>query len=221
MKVYLFITFSLIIYPIVAWFISDYNDRFSTKYLKIIFSFLLIDFLIIFGLIIHIITISFNLNWFLFTSIYFTVSFLLFFKQKETKKSIKVLQLIFRNLVFGSGYLISTIGFLFILIGSYELEPVQYKWLSKDLLYIEQNIGSGPDPSISLKKIEIYKKVRLFPILCYRIEKITYDDLDFPLQRELELSFSNKNQILYLRSRVNGYKVFKFLDSIVFLKKYR
>ncbi|MEX6690162.1 hypothetical protein QTN47_21815 [Danxiaibacter flavus] len=118
------------------------------------------------------------------------------------------------SIIIIGGYIIAIIGFPFVFIISLELTTNQRKWLGDDLIYNEWNIGQGPDPSVRLKKVEIYKRVTLFPVMAYLVKTKTYDEWSFPLQRELTVVFSEKDQTLYLTSVVNGYKVFNFSDTI-------
>lgn len=220
MTAYIYITASLILYPIVGHIVERQTRKFPRMQKKTVWTLCIISFLVILGTLTHIITISQNLNWFLVTSIYLTISVLLWLTQSATKAIIKNTGTILRFTVFGIGYLAATLGFLFVLLVSFDLDTDQRKWLTEDLIYKERNIGQGPDPSVRLKKIEVYKTVSLFPFLAYRIESKTYDEWHLPLKQNLDVSFSDKNQTLYLASVVNGYKVFSFSDSINLVEKH-
>ncbi len=116
--------------------------------------------------------------------------------------------------IFGTGYLASTIGVLFTLFAAGDLETDQSKWISKDLVFKERNIGQGPDPSVRLKKIEVYKSMDWFPLLAARIEAKTYDTWDIPLQQKLNAVYDKDSQILYLTSLVKGYKKWQWSDTL-------
>lgn len=220
MTAYLYITASLLLYPIVGQVAVRQTNKFPKTQKKIIWTLSTISLLVIFGVLKHIITISQNLNWFLVTSIYLTVSVLLWLTQSSKTNVIKNTGTGLRFAIFGFGYLAATIGFFFVLFASFDLDTDQRKWLTADLVYKEQNIGQGPDPSVRLKKIEVYKTVGLLPLLAYRIEAKTYDEWYLPLKQNLDVCFSDKNQTLYLKCVVNGYKVFNFADTISLIEKH-
>ena len=220
MTAYIYITASLLVYPIVGRIVVRQTNSFPKSQKKIIWTLCIISILVILGFKTHIITISQNLNWFLVTSIYLTISILLWLTQSNTKPVIKNAGVLLRVLIFGIGYLAATLGFFFVLLASFDLETDQRKWLTDDLIYKERNIGQGPDPSERLKKIEVYKTIDLLPILAYRIQAKTYDEWDLPLKQKLDVAFSDKDQKLYLTSIVNGSKVFNFADTINLTEKH-
>jgi hypothetical protein len=219
MTAYIYITASLLIYPIIAQVTVQLSNRFPKTQKKIVWTLCVINMLTIFALSNHIITISQNLNWFFITLIYFTISLLLCLKQYNKSPTNKNMGSVLQTIVFGIGYLIATFGFFFIFIISSDLDSDQRKWLTDKLIYIERNIGQGPDPSERLKKIEVYKAIKQFPILAYRIQEKTYDEWNLPLQEKLDVSFSNIEQKLILTSIVKGSKVFTFSDTINLTEK--
>ena len=214
MTTYIYITASLLLYPIVGWFAIRQTNAFPKTQKKIVWTLCMLSMLVILALLTNIITISQKLNWFLVTSIYLTISVLLWITQSKANPFIKNTGTVLRFVTFGSGYLAATIGFFFILLFSFDLDTDQRKWLTDDLIYKERNIGQGLDPSVRLKKIEVYKKIDLLPFLAYRIKAKTYDEWNLPLKKNLDVSFSDKDQTLYLTSVVNGSKVFNFADTI-------
>jgi hypothetical protein len=211
MTAYIYITASLLLYPVVGWIVIRQTNAFPKTQKKNVWSLCAISMLVGLGLLTHVVTISQNLNWFLLTSIYLTISVLLWLTQSKTKSIIKVGGTVLRFITFGISYLAATIGFFFVLLTSFDLDTDQRKWLTDDLIYKERNIGQGPDPSVRLKKIEVYKKIEFLPFLAYRIKAKTYDEWDLPLKQNLDVSFSDKDQTLYLKSVVNGYKVLLLL----------
>jgi hypothetical protein len=214
MTAYIYITTSLLLYPIIGWIVIRQTNPFAKIQKEIVWTLCIISILVILGLLTHIITISQNLNWFLITSIYLTISILLWRIQSKAKPSIKNPVTVLRFVTFGIGYLAATLGFFFVLLASFDLDTDQRKWLTDDLIYKERNIGQGPDPSVRLKKVEVYKKMELLPFLAYRIKAKTYDEWNLPLKKNLDVFFSEKDQTLYLTSVVNGYEVFNFADTI-------
>ena len=183
MTVYVYITASLLLYPIIGHIVVRQSKKFPKTQKIIVWTLCAISLLTILGLLTHIITISQNLNWFLVTSIYLTISALLCLTQYNPKPVVKNIGRVLKIAIFGIGYLAATLGFFFILLASIDLDTDQRKWLTDDLIYKERNIGQGPDPSVRLKKIEVYKTISLFPILAYRIQAKTYDEWDLPLKQ--------------------------------------
>jgi hypothetical protein len=220
MTAYVYITASLLLYPMVGHIAVRQSNKFPKTQKKIVWTLCVISMLTILGLLTHIITISQNLNRFLVTSIYLTISALLCLTPYNAKPVVKNIGRVLQIATFGIGYLAATLGFFFILLASFDLDTDQRNWLTDDLIYKERNIGQGPDPSERLKKIEVYKTINLFPILAYRIQQKTYDEWDLPLKQKLDVSFSDKDQKLYLTSVVNGSKVFNFSDTINLTEKY-
>jgi asparagine N-glycosylation enzyme membrane subunit Stt3 len=214
MIAYIYITASLLLYPIVGRIVVRKTNHIPKTQKRIIGILCTISLLVILGTLRHVVTISQNLNWFFVTSLYLTVSVLLWLTQSTVRPIIENIGAGLRFTIFNIGYLTATIGFFFVLLASFDLDTDQRKWLTEDLIYKERNIGQGPEADARCKKIEIYKTVRLFPILAYRIKAKTYEGWNLPLKEKLDVSFSNKNQILYLKSVVNGYKVFNFADTI-------
>ena len=213
MTIYLYITASLILSPLLGWLITrKIKNYHALNKIGIIF-FVFSSAVIVFSLA-HFITISTGLNWFLLTSVYFTVSLLLFLTKFQKNRLIRIGGQSARGVIFGFGYLIAVLGFLFVMLWSNERTSVQKEWLTSDLIYFERNIGAGPDPGIREKKIEVFKTIRWFPILARRIYAKTYDEWNFSIQRVLDIRFSENDQILYLAIGNGDKKFHAFSDTI-------
>lgn len=214
MAAYIYIIASLLLYPVIGRFLVNKTNPFPQIQKKIVVILCIISLLVILSILADIITISQNLNWFLVTSIYFTVS-VLFWSITTGKKAIYTNAWnLLKSATFTIGYIVATFGFFFVVLASFDLETDQRKWLTSELIYKERNIGQGPDPSVRLKKIAVYKRINLFPILAYGITAKTYDEWQLPLQKRLDVTFSHKDQTLLLESVVKGYKTFNFSDTI-------
>jgi len=212
---FIFITTSLLVYPVLGRGLIKYTkDRHKLR--TLILRFLISASIIVLAAVaLNLITISECFNWFCLTFIYCTVSTTIWHLH-ESQGGLLTNLLVYT--IFGFGYLMATLGFLFILIFSAEMEAVQSKWLTSELIYKERNIGSGPDPSIRLKQIEIYKQIRWFPLLAKKFSEIEYDEWNHPLQPLLDISVSQDSKKLYMKSQVEGYKVWKWCDSITLEK---
>ncbi len=219
MTPYFYITSSLLLSPLIGKLISRKFKRFPKIKNITVCALYFMTFLTCLCLENNIITISQNLNWFLITSTYLTLSVLLWSIQSKNNQYINKTGIILRYIIFGPLYFIATFGFLFILIASSDLETDQRKWLSDRIIYNERNIGQGPDPWERLKKIEVYRTVNSFPFLAYRIKSKIYDEYHFSLQKQLDVSFTKRDNIIHLKSFVKGYKDFN--DTINLSQKYR
>jgi hypothetical protein len=220
MTAYIYITASLLLYPILGRIYVKQTSKNSKSPKRVAWALSIISILVLLGLLTHIVTISQNLNWFLVTSIYLTISVLLWLTQSNTKRIVKNTGTMLQFAIFGFGYLAATFGFLFILLTSWDLDTDQRKWLTDNLIYKERNIGQGLDPSVRIKKVEIYKTVQFLPLLAYRIQSKIYEEWDFPLKKDLDVTYSAKDQTVYLTSVVHGYKVFSFSDTINLTEKH-
>lgn len=214
MSAYMYITFSLILYPLAGYFLIRLTKS-SLSFRKMILGALAsASLLIITCIITNTITISQNLNWFLVTFIYLTFSVLLWLTQTRNNIPVKYIGKFIIIISFGFGYVIATIGFFFVMIAANELDTDQKIWLTENLIYTERNIGQGPDPSVREKEVEVYKKVNWLPLIATRIKTKTYDEWYTPLQKNLDVSYSKERQLLYLNSVVQGYKTFTWADTI-------
>lgn len=121
---------------------------------------------------------------------------------------------------FGLGYLAATIGFFFVMLASSDLDTDQRLWLTNNLIYKERNIGQGPDPSVRLKEVEVYKRVDWLPLFATRVEAKIYDDWNGLLGKKLNVSYSQAQEALYLSSGIQGYKKTPWVDTITLTKKH-
>jgi hypothetical protein len=210
----IYIIISLLLYPVIGYFTIRLTTNSPKTQKQIVWLLCIVSTLVIVALLTHIITISQNLNWFLVTSVYLTISMSLWLPRFKAKHISKSIGTVLRFLIFGFGYLLATVGFPFVIFTSFDLDTDQAKWLNNSLIYNERNIGQGPDPSVRLKEIEVYKTMALLPVFAYRIKVKVYDEQNLPLSQNLGVRFSKKDEKLYLSSVVNGYKTFIFADSI-------
>lgn len=198
MTAYFYITLSLILYPFIGRFLIRQTQKHILLQRRIILTVFFFSIFIVCAATAHIITIFQHLNWFLITSTYLTISVFLWWTQFQLRPSLKKAGKIFIAMIFGLGYFVATAGFLFLMILSVEMQISQKKWLTDDLIYQERNIGPGPDPSVSLKEIEVYRTVKFMPLIAHRMEARTYDTWNMNLQQNLAVSFSKQDQILSL-----------------------
>jgi hypothetical protein len=220
MTAYTYITLSLFLYPVIGRFLISQTQKYILVQRRIVWTIFFSSIFIACCAMAHIITISQNLNWFLITSVYLTVSVFLWSTQFQLRSSLKKIGKIFITIIFGLGYFVATAGFFLLMILSSEMQISQRKWLTADLIYQERNIGSGPDPSLSLKKIEVYRTVKFMPLIAYRMEARTYDTWNMNLKQNLDVSFSKRDQMLYLSGVSNAGKTSSWSDTICLAKRY-
>src|SRR5687768_10508210 len=103
MTAYIYITASLILYPLVGRVAVRQTNKFPKMQMKVLWTLCIVSVFVLLGLLTHIITVSQNLNWFLLTSIYLTVSFLLWLTQSAENSIIKKVGRGFRFVIFGIG----------------------------------------------------------------------------------------------------------------------
>lgn len=220
MSSYVYIILSLILYPILGYFFIRLTKTRPQLQNIIASTLIALSLLTILGLLTHTITISENLNWFVVTANYMTLSVLLWRAYFTDNRIFKTISKVLLGSVFGLGYLVSTFGAFFVILAANDLDTDQRIWLTNNLIYKERNIGQGPDPSLRLKEVEIFKRVNWFPLIATRLEIKSYDEWNFPLKRNLNVSYSNEREILYLSSVVYGYKTFAWNDTISLKQKH-
>ena len=200
MSAYLCISLSLLVYPIIGYFLVQFARIKPFLQRLMMGTLFLTSISVLSAVLTHTITISQNLNWFLITSGYLTVSVLLWLTKFSGSSMMFSLGKGLRILIFGFGFLAATAGIFFTVIVSLHFDTDQRKWLTNDLVYQERNIGQGPDPSIRLKEIEIFKRVNWLPFLATRIKAKTYDDWDGLLGSNLDVTYSQAKETIFLRS---------------------
>lgn len=198
MTIYLYITITLLTYPVLTYFLVRQTMRSEKIQKRISLVLLTILLLTVIGILTQTITIFANLNYFLATFIYFIVSYFLWLTFIHTDKIAKLLIKISMFSIFSLGGILATLGFFFLLILSTELTPIQDIWVADNLIYKERNIGSGPDPSVRLKRIEVYKTYDWCPIIAQRIQNKEYDDWEGNLGTLLETKYNVETKKLYL-----------------------
>ena len=211
MKIYILITSSILLYPIVGYFLLRLTRGFPKIQNSIVRMFGIISTLTILGFVLHLITIYEDLNWFLLSSIYFTICISLWFTQYQTNLIVKNIGAISMSILLGVTYFVAIFLFFFVLIFSIQLGTIERKWVTSNILYLDRNIGFGSE---SFRKVEIYKKIELMPIFAYRIQSKTYVEEIVSHLGILNVSFSEKNQTLNLSKAVNESNDYNFNDTI-------
>ena len=220
MSAYLYITLSLILYPLIGYYLVRLTRAKQFLQRLIVGILLITAVLVLSAVLTHTITISQNLNWLLVTSVYLTISVLLWLTSYLGSSVAKRLGKGLRLLTFGAGYLAATVGFFFIMIMSLHYDTDQRKWLTDHLIYKERNIGQGPDPSVRLKEVEIYKRANWLPLLATRIEAKTYDDWNGLLGKNLDVTYSQTDEAIFLRSSIYRDNAIPWADTISLTKKH-
>jgi hypothetical protein len=208
------IIISLLLYPVLGWIVVFFTKDKRPLLRKLLIVSGGMSFAIVLASVMGVITISSGVNWLLLTIPYLFLCLLLWTGKRWGSQLFKRLSNLLMIIVFGIGYLLSTIGSLFTLFAVSDLDTDQRLSLSKNLIYFERNIGQGPDPSVRMKEIEIYKKISWLPVFATKVHRVVYDEWNTPLQPQLIVSYSNEKNLLFLRSQVSGYRTWNFSDTI-------
>lgn len=139
---------SLLLYPIFGWAVIYFTKNKPMLRKKFLFISGGAALLIIMSSTFSLVTTSSNLNWFLLTFPFLFVCLLLWTGRGISNIVIRRLCILLMEVIFGLGYMLSTVGFLFTLIAVSDCDTDQRKRLSDSIVYFERNVGQGPDPSI-------------------------------------------------------------------------
>ena len=103
--------------------------------------------------------------------------------------------------VFGIGYLSSTIGIIGVgfVIGAYE--PCEEKWLNDGLIYKEIGIGNAISDYRG-KRVEIYKTISWLPLIEWKIKSKDYYDI-ITYTNQLSVNYKKAENKIYLST--SGY----------------
>lgn len=127
------------------------------------------------GLLTNISTTLSVIDWILVTSIYLSVSLVLWWTQFQTKKLLKISGVIIMVFIFGIGYISGSIGALGIGFVVATEEPVSEKWLGDGLIYKQFSQGIAFDEKRGVR-VEIYKTIPWMPIIEWQAQKKEYEN---------------------------------------------
>ena len=138
------------------------------------------------------------LDWILFTIPFLLISCLLWLTQFQSNKLIKIIGIIFMVVVFGVGYLLSTVGLLGLGFIVAEYEPNRKMELSNNLEYRETWLGNAISDHRG-KRFEVYQQIGWLPIMERRIAcKENYNLIVYP--DSINVQFDDLNHKVYLNT---------------------
>src|ERR1051325_11625938 len=151
----------------------------------------------VFGILTNVSTTLSAIDWILISSIYFSVSLLLwilYFKQQIIYSVIAGLGMV---AVFGIGYLSSTIGWLGLgfVVGEFTTENEQ--WLGDGLIYKEITLGNAI-ADYRGKRVEIDKTISWLPILEWRVKTKEYYNVITYMIKPLTVEYKPSEEKIYL-----------------------
>ena len=197
MTTLLIILIGLLTYPIIS-FISLWLTKNRPGLRKQIFytsSFLTV--LALFGLLTNISTTFSELDWFIVSTVYLTISLLLAWTQFQKNKVLKVLGIVIMVLVFGLGYFSGTIGALGVGFVVAEYETEYEECLGDGIIYKESTLGNAISDHRG-KKVEIFKTISWFPIIEWRTEVREYHDYITIMTTPLTVEYKSEKNEIYL-----------------------
>jgi hypothetical protein len=160
-------------YPIIALIIVRRTKNGPTVRKKIILASLVVSMTALIGLLTHLSTTVSTIDWIFVTSIYFTISLLLWWTTSQTNIIIKVIGIIVMTFVFGLGYISGTVGALGVGFVTAEYSTDKEQWLEDGLIYKETALGNAI-ADYRGKRVEIYRTISWFPIIEWRIQHKEY-----------------------------------------------
>lgn len=170
------ILFSLWVYPIISLVLLQLtkDKRWIRKRIWRI-SFLL-SVIAILGLITHISTTISEIDWLMASSIYFTISLILWSTQFQYSRFVKAAGIFGMAFIFGTGYFSGTAGASEVSFTIQEMETTTEQWLDEGIIYKEvalRNVHSDYRGT----RVEIYRTIPFFPFIEWRTQKKEYFNL--------------------------------------------
>ena len=132
-----------------------------------------------FSLLTNISTTLSQLDWVLFSSIYFSTSLVLWWTQFQINKPLKIIGVFIMIFTFGLGYILGTVGVLGVDFIVDEFNTPTQEYLGDGLIYKESSLENGIH-YFRGKRVEIYRTISWFPIIEWRIRKKEYFSLFSP-----------------------------------------
>lgn len=194
---FLIILLGLWAYPIISLLLFRFTKNRLGLRKQVFFVSSILTLLALFGLLTNISTTLSELDWLIFSAIYFTISLVLIWTQFQKNKLLKVFGLVAMFIVFGFGYLSGTIGILGVgfVIGEYDTEYED--WLGTGIIYKESLLGNAISDHRG-KKVELYRTIPWFPILEWRIQEKVYNEYVAMVSTPLTVDYKPKEKKIYL-----------------------
>lgn len=200
-------------YPIITFFIVKITKNKSLSKRNVVITTAILTILTILGLVFKISTTIKLIDWIALTSVYFSICLSLWYFFFSKKKIIKALSILGMAIVFGIGYLSSTIGILGVgfVLGEYDTSSETH--ISKNLIYKETTLGNAISDYRG-KRVEIYKTISWFPIFEWRILKKEYYNV-IPYLNQLNVDYQPDTKTIYLSAKeISAGKMETWADTL-------
>jgi hypothetical protein len=197
MTTFLIILIGLWTYPIISFLVLRLTKNRLELRRQLITASSVLAVLALFGLTTNISTTLSELDWFVVSTIYLTISLTLAWTQFQKNKIVKVFGNITMFLVFGVGYLSGTIGALGVgfIIG--EHDTVYEEWLGDGIIYKETTLGNAVSDHRG-KRVEIYKTISWLPLVEWRTEVKEYKEYITIMTTPLTIDYKPEDKKIYL-----------------------
>lgn len=171
----LIILLSLWVYPILSLVLLQLTkDRRQIRKRMWRISFVLSG-LAIFGFYTNISTTLSEIDWLIVSSLYFTISLILWWTQFQYNRFLKAAGILGMAFMFAAGYFAGTAGALGVSFSVHEMETTTEQWLDDGIIYKEVTLGNAISDYRG-KRVEIYRTVPFFPFVEWRTQKKEYFD---------------------------------------------
>jgi hypothetical protein len=194
---FLIILLGLWAYPIISLLLIQFTKKRLSLRKPVFVVSSVLTLLALFGLLTNISTTLSELDWVIFSTIYFTISLVLVWTQFQKNKLLKVLGFIAMFIVFAFGYLSGTIGALGVgfVVGEYDTE--YEKWLGNGIIYKESLLGNAISDHRG-KKVELYKTITWLPFIEWKIQEKTYTEYVRCMSTPSTINFNSKDNKVYI-----------------------
>jgi len=183
-------------YPIITYFLFRLTSKRLIIRKYIFITTVAVAILCILGLLTNISTTVSEFDWLFITSFYFLTCLTLWWTQFQLNKVVKIIGVIIMFIVFGLGYFSSTVGALGVGFVTAEYETDREKWLDNGVIYKELTLGNAISDHRG-KKVEINKTIKWFPVIEWRLQDKTYNNL-ITYGNSLTVDYKPEKKKIYL-----------------------
>jgi len=193
---FLITLYALWTYPIATLLFYLFTKRRPALRRIVLIGNLIIVLITFFGILTNISTTLSELDWLLVTSIYLLFCLCIWQMWFQSKGFIKLISLLAMIGVLGFCYLMGTIGILGVGFVTAEYEADTQHWLDSELIYKEYTLGNAISDHRG-KKVEVYKTISWLPLVEWRIQHKTYNEITTYLE-PLKVTFNKTERTLLL-----------------------
>jgi len=197
MTAWLIILIALWTYPIISFIVLRLTRNKPELRKQLVWFCIISNLIAVFGLLTNISTTLKEFDWIVLTSFYFTTCLLLWLGFELKNKIFKVLSVLAMICVFGIGYISGTIGALGVGFVTAEYNPKAEMWMGDGIIYKETGLGNAVSDYRG-KRVEIYRTIRWFPLIEWRIKNKVYEKYITIMQSPLTVNYRPVEKKIYL-----------------------